>query len=92
MSDKHLSQTERYQIYALKNTKQSIEVIAQVLGRHKSTISREVSRHSLRGYRPKQADLFCQQRAQSSLNGPSRNTRQLQALSFGNTGVRIELM
>ena len=69
MSYKHLSQAERYQIYALMKTKQSIQMISQVLGRHKSTISREVSRNSgLRGYRPKQADLFCQQRAQSSRN------------------------
>ena len=69
MSYKHLSQAERYQIYALMKTKQSIQVISQVLGRHKSTISREVSRNSgLRGYRPKQADLLCQQRAQLSRN------------------------
>lgn len=69
MSYKHLSQTERYQIYALMKAKQSIQAISQILGRHKSTISREVARNSgLRGYRPRQADLLCQERAQSSRN------------------------
>lgn len=49
--------------------KQSIQAISQILGRHKSTISREVARNSgLRGYRPRQADLLCQERAQSSRN------------------------
>jgi IS30 family transposase len=43
------------------------------LGRHKSTISREVSRNSgLRGYRPRQACLLAENRA---LN--SRNARQI---------------
>lgn len=69
MSYKHLSQTERYQIYALMKAKQSIQAISQILGRHKSTISREVARNSgLRGYSPRQADLLCQERAQSSRN------------------------
>jgi IS30 family transposase len=69
MTYKHLSQTERYQIYALMKAGQNLKTIAQILGRHKSTIGREVLRNSgLRGYRPRQADILCQQRAHASRN------------------------
>ncbi len=69
MSYKHLSQTERYQIYALMKAGQSLQTIAQILGRHKSTVGREVLRNSgLRGYRPRQAQILCQQRSQASRN------------------------
>ena len=69
MSYKHLSQTERYQIYALMKAGHNSKTIAQILDRHQSTISREVLRNSgLRGYRPKQAETLCQQRAQASRN------------------------
>ena len=51
-----LTREERYQIYALKQAGHRQNDIAEVLGRHKSTISRELRRnHGLRGYRPKQA-------------------------------------
>jgi len=50
MSYKHLSQIERYQIYVLMKAGKNLQAIAQMLGRHKSTINREVSRNSgLRG-------------------------------------------
>jgi IS30 family transposase len=69
MTYKHLSQAERYQISALMKAGQNLQAIARILGRHKSTISREVLRNSgLRGYRPRQADLLSQERAQSSRN------------------------
>lgn len=69
MSYKHLSQTERYQIYVLMKAGQNLKTIAQILGRHQSTISREILRNSgLRGYRPRQAEILCQQRAQASRN------------------------
>jgi IS30 family transposase len=69
MSYKYLSQTERYQIYALMKVGQRLKTIAQILGRHQSTLSREVLRNSgLRGYRPPQAEIICQQRAQASRN------------------------
>ena len=49
----HLSQTERYQIYVLMKAGQTQTEIAHILGRHKSTISREVARGSgRRGYLP----------------------------------------
>ena len=51
-----LTREERYQIYILKKTGQMQKEIAHMLGRNKSTISRELRRNrGLRGYRPKQA-------------------------------------
>jgi hypothetical protein len=44
MTYKNLSQTERYQIYARMKAGQSPKTIAQILGRHKSTIGRELLR------------------------------------------------
>jgi IS30 family transposase len=60
-----LTQAQRYQIYpgtacqgrcALKKTKHSLAEIAEVLGVHKSSVSRELKRNrGQRGYRPQQA-------------------------------------
>ncbi len=51
-----LTQEERYQIYILKRDNCNQTQIAELLGRDKSTISRELNRNQgLRGYRPKQA-------------------------------------
>jgi IS30 family transposase len=51
-----LTREERYQIYGLRQVGCQQSKIAQVLGRHKATISRELRRNrGLRGYRPKQA-------------------------------------
>ena len=56
MTYKHLSQAERYQIHALMKAGHDQSQIAKLLDRHKSTISRELSRNTgSRGYRPKQA-------------------------------------
>ncbi|MBN2258743.1 MAG: IS30 family transposase [Anaerolineaceae bacterium] len=53
---KQLTREQRYQIYALLKTKNSMTKIAEVIGVHKSTVSREISRNmSKRGYRPKKA-------------------------------------
>ena len=52
----HLTQEERYQIYALKKAGHTQSEIAGVLERSASTICRELARNSgWRGYRPKQA-------------------------------------
>lgn len=60
-----LTREERYQISALKAVGQSKTEIAKVLGRHKSTIGREMTRNcGLRGYRPKQADRLAANRRQ----------------------------
>jgi transposase, IS30 family len=49
-----LTQEERYQIHALMKAGHSQTEIASVLGRDKSTISRELKRNQgQRGYRPK---------------------------------------
>ena len=69
MTYTHLSQTERYQIQALMKAGQTQTEIARILGRHKSTISREVARGSgRRGYRPRQAQNLSDERSQCSRN------------------------
>jgi len=69
MNYKHLSQIERYQIYSLMKANQTITQIAAQLGRHKSTISRELGRNEgCRGYRPKQACELALNRSQGSRN------------------------
>jgi transposase, IS30 family len=40
-----LTQTQRYQIYALRKAKHSLAEIAEVIGVHKSSISRELKRN-----------------------------------------------
>jgi len=57
MSYTQLAREQRYQIYALKRAGQNQTQIAQVIGCHKSTISRELRRNrGEKGYRPYQAD------------------------------------
>ena len=69
MTYKHLSQAERYQIHALMKAGHDQSQIANLLDRHKSTISRELSRNTgSRGYRPKQACEMSADRAQNSRN------------------------
>jgi IS30 family transposase len=63
MTYAHLSQTERYQIHALMKAGHNQAEIAQILGRHKSTICRELTRGSgRRGYRPRQAQHLSEER------------------------------
>ncbi len=72
---KHLSREERYQIHSLLKANQTISEIARLLGRHRSTISRELSRgRGQRGYRAEQACCKAAERAQSS-----RNARRIDA-------------
>ena len=40
-----LTQTERFQIYALRKANKNPTEISQILGRHKSTIYRELKRN-----------------------------------------------
>ena len=61
-----LTREERYQIYALNAAGHHQAEIARIIGRHKSTVSREICRNKgLRGYRPKQAHAFATIRRQS---------------------------
>ena len=67
MNYTHLSQEERYQIYALKRAGHGQSEIAGVLNRSPSTISRELRRNGgERGYRPKQAHSLARERQASN--------------------------
>ncbi len=58
-----LAREERYQIYALMKAGHTQSKIAAILGRNKSTISREITRNrGLKGYRPNQADTLATNR------------------------------
>ncbi len=66
---KQLTQIQRYQIYSLKRMDHNQTDIANVIGVHKSTISRELRRNSgRRGYRPKQAHCLAVNRQKKSTN------------------------
>ena len=63
-----LTQEERYQIYVLMKAEHNQIQIAQIMGRNRSTISRELRRNcGLRGYRPKQAQGFSDGRRQAKV-------------------------
>ena len=72
----HLSQEERYQIHALRRRNVSVSAIAADLGRHRSTISRELIRNasSKGAYSAAQAHT----KAKGRLSGPS-NVRTIGA-------------
>lgn len=71
MTYTHLTQDERYQIAILAKANHDQSTIAALLGRHKSTISRELRRNrGLRGYRPKQAHTLACKRMTHCANGP----------------------
>jgi transposase, IS30 family len=78
MTYEHLSQDERYQISALMKAGLPVSRIAQILGRHRSTIARELGRNAgLRGYRPHQAQQFAELRGRNS-----RNARRIDAYQW----------
>lgn len=84
---KHLSREERYQIHSLMKVGQNSSQIAAVLGRHRSTISRELIRgRGQRGYRPEQACKQAQHRAQGS-----RNARRVDARVWSDVASCLEL-
>lgn len=58
MNYTHLSRDERYQICLMRRQGHNCTQIAQELGRHRSSISREIKRNtSLRGYKANAADI-----------------------------------
>jgi IS30 family transposase len=70
MTYTHLTQDERYQIAILVKAGHDQSAIAQLMSRHKSTISRELRRNrGLRGYRPKQAHQLSHARMCACENG-----------------------
>ena len=69
MNYKHLSQVERYQIYTLMKAGHDQTQIDKLLDRHKSTISRVLSRNQgIKSYRPKQACATATKRFEKSRN------------------------
>ena len=65
---RQLTQEQRYQIYALQKTGHSPSEIAEVIGVHKSTVSRELKRNrGQRGYRPQQAHGLALERRQKGV-------------------------
>jgi IS30 family transposase len=65
---RQLTQEQRYQIYVLKKIGHLQEEIAEVIGVHKSTISRELKRNcGRRGYRPQQAHGLAIERRQKAM-------------------------
>ena len=63
-----LTQAQRYQIYALRKAKHSLQEIADVIGVHKSSVSRELRRNrGQRGYRPQQAHELAAERKQKAV-------------------------
>jgi IS30 family transposase len=69
MTYTHLSETERYQISALVKVEQTQIEFARILGRYKSTVSRELAHGSRRrGHRPSQAQNRSEERSQGSRN------------------------
>jgi len=61
MTYTHLTRDERYQIAILTKAGHGQSEIAELMKRHRSTISRELRRNrGQRGYRPKQAHEFSQ--------------------------------
>ena len=68
MSYTQLTQEQRYQISAMLKTEHSQTEIAAEIGVNKSTISRELRRNrGQRGYRPKQAHRYAQQRRRKAI-------------------------
>lgn len=64
---KHLTFDERQFLYRLRNKGKSKTEIAELMGRHRSTIHRELNRNTgRRGYRPKQAQRLAKERRLAS--------------------------
>lgn len=78
-----LTSEERYQIYALYKIDLSQTAIARIIGRDKSTISRELKRNrGQRGYRPEQANRMARGRRKNKSHRriTSRNWKFVEAL------------
>jgi len=75
---KHLTHEKRCQIYALKSKGHLQKDIAQFLGVHPATISREIQRNSgMRGYRYKQAQEKADSRRHAASAGPRKMKNDL---------------
>ena len=80
----HVTRDIRCQIYALRSMGHSLEKIASSVGRHKSTISREILRNKgKRGYRFKQAHEKAEARRARASRTPSKLTESMQNVIKG---------
>ena len=80
----HLTQEERYQIHAYKKAEFSNTFIAKELGRHVSTVKRELARNTgLCGYRPQQAHSFAQDRHQVKPKAIKMTRRMVEQIKHG---------
>ena len=87
MTYKHLTQEERYQIHALKRQGIQLGRIAAELGRHRTTITRELKRNaSANGYKP--AAAHKQARARQCQR---RNARQFNAHNWDHVKAYLRL-
>lgn len=74
----HVTQDIRSQIYALKAIGTSLHKISAIVGRHVSTVSREIKRNTgVRGYRYKQADAKAVERRENASRTPQKLTPTL---------------
>ena len=74
----HVTRDIRSQIYALKSTGTSLRKIATIVGKHASSISREIERNTGgRGYRYKQADIKAIERRAKASHTPKKLTPPL---------------
>ena len=70
MAYNHLIEDEGYTIYEQLKRGRSHQAIADMIGRSKSTVSREIYRtRGLEGYRPGQADRFAAERRRVRRDG-----------------------
>lgn len=76
----HVTQDQRSQIYAYKAMELSLHDIANKLGKHVSTISREIARNTgRRGYRINQADTRACERRSHVSSKPKKLTDELKS-------------
>lgn len=77
-----LTQAQRYQISALRKANHTLAEIAEIIGVHKSSVSRELKRNrGKRGYRPQQAhELALERRSKSAPRITSQNWAMVEKL------------
>ena len=83
----HLTQAERYQIYAMRCEKTSVNAIALALQRSKSTIHRELKRNAgVHRWHPTQAQTMAHKRQQSC-----RNARRIDEAQWAEVAAYVRL-
>lgn len=87
-----LTREQRYQISGLKKAGFTQAAIAQEVGVHKSTISRELTRNQgQRGWRPAQAQRFRDERKRACLNGKQFSAADWHVMDSAYFGQRDQL-